>query len=265
MRTRNPITLALLASACIAPPVLAAPAADGSVDETYAVSAQATVSVEALFGTIRVRGWDRPEVRLTGSVDPRAGELNVRASESAVRIEVEPVNGTSRGPSAVRLTLEIPAGGRLLIEGIGTDVAVEGVTGPVSVETVNGAIDLDGASGELEASSVSGEIGVRSGRPVRRGTLASVSGSILFDAPLADLARLVVETVSGDVLLRIPEDVSAAFEVSTFSGTIVNGLGPEARRSSTFLPAQELSFTRGAGGATVTIESFSGRVELQPR
>jgi DUF4097 and DUF4098 domain-containing protein YvlB len=130
---------------------------------------------------------------------------------------------------------------------------------------VNGRVSIRDVSGEIEASSVSGDVTVESERPVARGEFSSVSGRVGFDAPLAERGRLSVESVSGSVLVLLPESLSAAFSIETFSGSIDNGLGPAARKTSEWLPAQELSFTRGAGDATVSIESFSGRVELRPR
>ena len=38
--------------------------------------------------------------------------------------------------------------------------------------------------------------------------------------------------------------------------------GPRARRTSKYAPGKELSFTEGAGEATIRVKSFSGTVTI---
>ena len=39
-------------------------------------------------------------------------------------------------------------------------------------------------------------------------------------------------------------------------------MGPQAKRTSKFVPAKEISFNRGSCRAEIAVESFSGRVRL---
>jgi len=64
------------------------------------------------------------------------------------------------------------------------------------------------------------------------------------------------------VVLRLPADVSATFDVSTFSGGIENGLGAGEIRKNPLLPAKNLSFSSGSGDARVSIDAFSGHVRI---
>jgi hypothetical protein len=68
--------------------------------------------------------------------------------------------------------------------------------------------------------------------------------------------------MSGQVVVKVSPGVSADFDVSTFSGSIENDIGPEAERSSKYAPGKELSFSSGSGGAQVSISSFSGTVKI---
>ena len=61
----------------------------------------------------------------------------------------------------------------------------------------------------------------------------------------------------------LPEDVSAEFDVETFSGDIVNDFGPKARRTSEYAPGKELSFSTRSGDARISVSSFSGTIRLK--
>ena len=83
---------------------------------------------------------------------------------------------------------------------------------------------------------------------------ASVGGSVV---------HFNIESMSGSVTLLVPASVSADFDISTFSGSIDNDIGPSAERTSKFTPEKELSFSTGGGGATISIESFSGSIKIK--
>jgi hypothetical protein len=57
-----------------------------------------------------------------------------------------------------------------------------------------------------------------------------MSSSLIDENRLAKGSRLAAKTTSGSVDLQLPADVAAEFEVSTFSGEIVNDFGPAVRR-----------------------------------
>lgn len=274
--------------------------AQQNVDVTRTVVANATIHIENTAGSVRVQGWDRNEVRVTGTLAEDAEELQVRGGQNRLRIEVEFPEGErrSRRGGESRLEFRVPAGARVEIETISADISVAGVTGEVDLESVSGQmivegnprrVDVEGVSsnirvtgrpGTVNAESVSGEIDVReagseisaatvSGRIIaaasrlRRGDFESVSGSISFTGALERDARLDIENYNGVVELRLPASTSATFEVSTFSGEIENQLTThQPRRTSRYAPGRELSFVAGDGGARVSIESFSGSVRI---
>ena len=78
---------------------------------------------------------------------------------------------------------------------------------------------------------------------------------------------LDAESVSGAIELSLPASVAADFTLSTFSGTVDNELGPAIERASgRDNPSEkELSFTTGAGGATVTVHTLSGAIAIRKR
>jgi len=281
--------------------VLALPAwlaAQTPVDQKRPAAPDAKVSIENMSGSVKVTGWDRAEVQVKGTVGDGA-ELSFDGPEKELQIEVEAEHGSPMGIKS-DLEVSVPAGASVSIEGFSATISVTGVTGSVSAETVNGSITQAGAakdvqlesvngsidvtkatgriqaeavngtvtvrdaSGELEAAAVNGKVLVTGGS-FDRAKLESVAGNVRFEAGLSARATLSVESVSGSVDLFLPAGIGAEFSVSTFSGDIVNELGPAAEKTSKWTPGKELSFTTGAGGARVTVETLSGAVNIRKK
>jgi DUF4097 and DUF4098 domain-containing protein YvlB len=163
--------------------------------------------------------------------------------------------------------------GSISVTGTAREATLESVNGSVDlacsctrahVESVNGRVSVKGASGEVEASTVNGTLTVTGGS-FERAKLETVNGRITFDGELQAEATLDVESVGGSVELRLPAKTDADFTINTFSGSIRNAWGASGRSTSRFTSEQELTFTAGSGGATVTIQTLSGDVTLVKR
>ncbi len=236
-----------------------------AIDETLTASADGEVSIELITGSVRIIGWDRDEVRITGTIGDDVEELDISSSSGRVSIEVEfPDDGRRRIRDAeADLEIHVPTGSSVETETVSADISVEGVSGTVEMESVSGEITIEGAMREVEAETVSGDIRLMSDDALREGEFASVSGDIEFRAALDAGGEFSFETVSGDIELRLPSNTSAEFSVETFSGKIDNEFGPEAEKDSKYLPSKSLEFSTGSGSASVEVESFSGRVSLR--
>jgi len=66
------------------------------------------------------------------------------------------------------------------------------------------------------------------------------------------------------VVLTLPDSTSASFEISTFSGNIHSDFGGSVERTSRYTPGKRSEFSTGDGGR-VSVETFSGNVELKKR
>jgi DUF4097 and DUF4098 domain-containing protein YvlB len=281
--------------------ILAGPAwlaAQTPVDQKRPAAPDAKVSIENTAGSTKVTGWERPEVQVKGTICSEC-ELDLSGTDKQVHVEIQ---SNHVNPMAGKSDIEVfvPAGSSVSIEGFQATISVAGVTGSVSAETVNGSITQAGAakdvslqsvngpieltkatgrvhaeavngtvtvrdaSGELEASTVNGKLLVTGGS-FERAKLESVSGEVRFEAGLSARATLSVESVSGTVDLFLPAGLGAEFSVSTFSGDIVNELGPAAEKTSKWTPGKELTFTSGSGGARITVETLSGAVNIRKR
>ena len=291
----------MVVSLCLAATVALLPrpaAAQQKVEARRSASADALVEIENPAGSIRVIGWERGEVSVTGDLGAGASGLDFTGSGSRIRVGVD----TERNPHGVISSLEVhvPAKSRLQIESFAGSITVEGVAGTVSAETVNGSITVSGqareisaesvngavqvsgasthtkaesvngsvvvrgASGDLDASTVNGRLEV-SGGAFERAHLETVSGSLVFEGALVSGANLETETVSGSVTIALPANVAADFSISTFSGSVENAFGPPATRFREHTPEKELEFSTGGGGASVSIHTLSGGITLRKK
>ncbi len=241
--------------------LIAVPASEAhaqrAIDETRSLSRDGVVEVENLAGSVTVRGWDRSEVRVTGTLgrDVEAVDVDGSGSRVSIRVRHPRRSGNWRG-GGTELEIRMPAGARLRAETVSADIDVEGVNGRLDLESVSGDVDIRGAGGAVRAESVSGTVQfegtsrdlsleavsgdvivsgvdgavVRAGSvsgdvDIRGGTFSegrfeTVSGSVSFTGQLAREGRFEFESHSGRVLLELTGRVNATFDLETFSGDI---------------------------------------------
>ncbi len=195
------------------------------------------------------------------------------------------------------LDLKVPRGAELKIEVVSADVALTGVGGRLlDINSVSGKVRLESDAKEIEVDSVSGNIDLTG--KAERGHLETVSGNIrarglggtlkfetvsgdvdaengdyrelsagtvsgdinLRGKPVKD-ARIDVETMSGDVHLYVPTDVSAHLRATTFSGSIRSDFGKV--KDEDHGPGSSLDATAGEGDARVNLQTFSGDIEVR--
>ncbi len=294
---RFPGLLAVAAVLVWALPALAQQA----IDETRSVDKDATITIEVLAGRVAVETWNKGEVHITGTLDPKAEELRIEGGGGRLQIEVEYPDRIRDIDEGSDLRIRVPEEADVEISTVSADVTVDDVRGDVDIETVSGEVGVRGEPAELEVESVSGvlDIDVKTDtasltcvsgdlkvRGVRRDLeCAVVSGSIEVDAG-KDMMSLECETVSGDITVTgelpgradwslsahsgditvlLSGDVDAEFEIETFSGEINDVFGHQARRTSKYAPGSELEATVGDGSATVDIEAFSGEVTVRKK
>jgi DUF4097 and DUF4098 domain-containing protein YvlB len=273
-------------------------AAEKPVERTVAASADGSVEIENLAGSIRVEGWNQSQVQVTGTLGDDVEELEVRSSGGTVSIEVKLPQGRHSGDKdfSADLVVKVPRDSSIETSLVSSSVTVEGVYGSLELTTVSGAIEARGEPQEAELQSVSGTItadlrtddlevetvngdvqlagsfrelnlnAVNSNLnldlgAIEEASLQNVSGDLTVSADPGAGGSLSISVHSGDIRLTLPAGVSADFDVNTFSGDIDNAFGPPAKRTSEYAPGKNVSFSTG-GGARIEVQSFSGDVFL---
>lgn len=290
-------TLPALAAGALA--ALWAPAlAATDLDERTDADLDGRVEVSNVSGAVLVRGWDRPEVHVTGRLGEGTEELRFERLGDRIVVEVrlprrgrrdvEPTNLEVSVPKAstveidtveaeitvlalegrlrahsVSGDLEIEAAGRELeLESVSGDVRLEGAgqDGVLRLSSVSGDVRAEAVSGDVEAESVSGDLALRLGT-TRRLEATSTSGRLEIHTALAENARVELESVSGDVELSLDGATDGRYELRSFSGDVDVCFGPEPE-TQRFGPGRRLDFTQGDGGPLVRIQTMSGEIEV---
>lgn len=142
------------------------------------------------------------------------------------------------------------------------DVTLDGVTGRIDANTVSGAIEAQGLDGAVGFTSVSGDLTLAGGT-VDRLAVHTVNGKIAADVDLVGERLLNVNTVSGDVALRLPESTSARVSLSSAAGRIDTSFTELQRHDRAV--ARNVSGELGDGTGQLTVNSVSGNVTLLGR
>ncbi len=269
--------------------------ADTRVDERHTLASGGRIELSNVAGKVTVRGWDRNEVQLTGSL---GDGLQLRQEKSANRVRWEVEYPRRHTSGTATLVLNVPRASELLLSTVSADQDISGIdvrrlqadtvsgsltaagrsgdsklntvsgnviaklqTPRLDVNTVSGRIEAGGGvSGDIGAQTVSGRVGVDAGR-VQRLAVETVSGSIdLSTSGLAPGGRINVESVSASVNLRLPVKVSAQLSVNSFAGSINSDAGTVERPR--YGPGSSLDTKLGGGDGDIRIQSHSGSVRV---
>jgi len=271
------------------------------VDRTLDADPDGKVDISNTAGSVTVEGWSRAAVQVTGTLGNEAEKLIFERHGDEVIVEVKLKHGRHSGgrDSSSHITVYMPEGGSLDVEGVSADIDVKGVRGEQDLQTVSGQITTRAYQADVEAENVSGDISIvgenddadvdlvtvsgdiaardlsgvadletvngsiaLSGGSFSEVDMETVNGRIDFRAGLRPGGELDVDTVNGRVDVNFVGDVSATFGVETFNGRIKNCFGPKPERVSEYSPGWELSFTEGKGDGRVRISTLNGGVNI---
>lgn len=266
MRIRTFVLTAVVASAVPA-------AAQQEVDETFASDAVGTVEIANVAGSVTVTGWDRSEIRITGTLG--RGTERLALDRGRQRTEIRVV--TPRNARNVRgsdLHIRVPVGKQVSVSTVSAGISIDGVGGAVNARSTSGEVGISGRPASARATSTSGDVTVNvttAGRVVARTTSGtvrirgsvgdavsaeSVSGDVVVTASTPEIRA---KSVSGDVGL---EGVRGRVSASTVSGD-ARVVGGQLQYASLESVSGDLLYEGGlSSGAAFDLESHSGDVTL---
>ena len=254
------------------------------IDQTRPLDARGHVEIDNLKGRIQVRGWDRNEVHITGSLGSGVEKLVIEGSGDHLEVRAQypkqlgAWRGDRTGPTD--LVLQVPLRASLDIQSVSADIDVDGVApDDLSVDTVSGDIvvaaaprhaDITSVSGGMRATLNSSDVKVEtvSGEAVLRGRLngevhgETVSGKLSIDSAGQALRRLSANTVSGEVDVHTALADGGDIKAETVSGDIHLTL---PRSLSARVTAQSFSGSLAAPGARVKKEEYGPGSSLDQR
>ncbi len=269
------------------------------IDTTVRLDRGGAVDLSLISGKIRVTGWDRPDVKVSASID--RGLLRLDANSSRVSLSVDQSDDDHRGRRRhdigdARYDVSVPRGSRLILEAVSGDITASGSQGEIEATSVSGDVDVTGGvrevsveavsgsvhaaqvngniraesvsgdvrvetvSGNVEASSVSGNIRLI-GIQSKDVRTETVSGDVVYSGSIDPGGKYSFESHSGTVRLNIPRGAGAQFSVETFSGDVTTDF-PVLVPPGSARRNGRMEFTIGDGRARITAQTFSGSIVI---
>jgi DUF4097 and DUF4098 domain-containing protein YvlB len=271
------------------------------VDEHRPANPQGEVEIDNVAGMIEVKGWDKPEVAVTGSIGKDVERVEVTGGGNRTSIRVVLPSGHHWGmrDGEAHLVVRVPTNSSVSASLVSSDFQIDAVRGALDLRSVSGNISgeaggdvrannvsgdirftanaakrieakaisgsivLTGGNTDVEASTVSGDAHLTLGT-VSRARFKTVSGDFSAKLAAAADAQIDVESVSGDIHLEFASEPAADYEVQTLSGDIDNCFGPRPVEPR-YGPGKRLTFKTGETSARVHVSSNSGDVRLCTR
>ena len=280
---------------------LAAFAGGNPIDRKVAADATGEVVISNVSGTVDVRGWDRNEVQVTGTVGRGVDRVDVDSSSGRTVVKVVLPHGSSHDGSA-DIEVSVPRGSSVEVSAVSADVTSHGVLGTQRIKSVSGEVTADISGNESEVSSVSGDVTVRGDGKAISLRVKSVSGSLDLtntagkvdvvtvsgdarvhmgdtsevrgrttsgnlevSGKLTRDGRVDVEGVSGDITLRLSAPGGLSMDIESFSGDIEGCLANNVERVSKYGPGTRLNVRTVEAGARVRAKTLSGDIDICDR
>jgi len=218
-------------------------------ERSLAVHPEATVTLCVASGTLKVRGWEKSEIRVRSTdavqIDFRRIDRTKDTSQPATRVDVmvtekRPAPTPRRDCQALaNVEMELPSGatvqvqtrdGDILIAGVAGayagsqngDIAIEHVTKLVEAGSVGGSISLRDSSGRVNLSSAGGGVevfNVRAATEEDTFEVGTVSGDIQLDR--VSTPKVIAKTVSGTLIMTGPLAKQGNYGFTNMTGNVV--------------------------------------------
>jgi hypothetical protein len=245
-------------------------------------SKPAEVVVDNVFGPIRVEGYGGADVLLVAhktiyaKTEDKAAlaaeEVKLDITEKAGTIDIYvdgPFRDNERSGRRVHswrdpgyevhyaFELKVPVKTNLAVSTVtGGDIDVTGVEGEFDVHNVNGKLRLNEVGGSGNAETVNGVL--------TAGFRTAPSGPCAF------------KTINGDLVVTLPESVSADFRLKTFNGQVYSDFAvtslparPPVREENKgkFVYKSDRSFgvRAGQGGPEISLDTMNGDILIKKK
>jgi hypothetical protein len=158
--------------------------------------------------------------------------------------------------------------GEASLNAVSGTLTMANLSGDVDAHAVSGRITAQAVTGDLKCKTVSGDIIVYEGSDRVRAD--AVSGTVTVDVAghrdrtgAKDRTEIEVNTVSGQIAVRLPVPTDAEVDATSTGGSLVNGF-EELQVRSGFGP-KHLNGRLGNGRGRIKANSISGSITLLKR
>lgn len=234
--------------------LLADGAVSVTVDQTFPVNPDTSLSLQNINGSVTVETWDRAEIRVVAEkrartqagVDAIEVTITAEANHVSVKTDYNREKGSFFGKwthsGQVEYTLTVPRDAHLRkLNTVNGAIRVSDVGGNVDISSVNGSIRADGLQRDAKIDTVNGHITAR---------FASVNAGQEID----------IGTVNGTSEVVLPADANCDIKARTVNGSIRNEFGLEVSKSRG--AGRSLKAQLGAGAGTLAISTVNGAIRV---
>lgn len=223
------------------------------IEQTFAVSEQASFKLDNVNGSVKISTWDKAEIHVLATItaDDQDDRENivVDMQQTSVGVSVETRYkekqswGRNSNSGKVEYVVTVPTNTTLAdIDLVNGSLSINDVKGEINAELVNGSIKANGLANNSEFSSVNGSI------------------KISYDEFANELDNIDVETVNGSIKVSVPKSLSAVVAAETMHGSIKTDFGLVAEKN--LFTGRHLNGEVGNGDIRITMESVNGSVKL---
>jgi len=202
--------------------------------KVYPLKKKGYFYLENLAGEVRINSWDKEEVEIRALVRGRGyDDIEVEITYSYDEVNISTFYPSSGSNSySVYYDVTIPRETNVDLECMSSTIIAKNIKGSSELRTMSGDVILDDSEGRFYLKTMSGEIEVRNFKgemegknasgdiKIRRSSfsffdLESMSGDVGIKAESLDMnGRFRAETISGNILLYLKEDVKASLYIS---------------------------------------------------
>ena len=273
------------------------------IERRGAIASDASIRISGAISSLRIVGWDRDSLVITGTM-PQGWRFDGGVASGTL--------GHGRGakffveaptevfPTGAAIEMRVPTRARVWAKSGSADIEVSGVSGGLDLNLVGGSVTVNGAprelniesmdgavrvlggaawlrvktaTGDIEVlggsedvglSTVSGTIRVGTGR-YERGKFETVTGDVVYQGDVGYKGSVDLTTHSGRVDLRLTQPPGLELDAATVTGTIENTLTKNRPIAGREGRGMELGFSSGNSDTRIMIRSFKGNITLKPR
>ncbi len=224
------------------------------IEKSLEFDSNGKISLSNINGDVSIRACDCTQLSLTATIttsDQATRDrisIDIDASESRFSVETKYAKRDksyhSRNTrSEVVYELSVPNDVRLRdIDLVNGDLDIRGVTGSLDADLVNGELISDGMTSDTNVSLVNGDM------------------EITF-ANLDNTDKIKLESVNGDIVVRIPSDANVEVSADTVSGRITNDFGLKVHKGR--YVGSDMRGVLGDGSISLSMENVNGKISLE--
>ena len=232
---------------------------------SYQLSPGGQISIRTVSGNVDVIGYEGNAVTVTG----------IKEGRDRDRVEIEDRSGGNRidvgvhypercnCDASVRFEVRVPRAMNFQCDSISSvsgSVRVENVTGTLRARSVSGEVTVSNVNGRVDASAVSGDVEV--GNVAGTVSAKSTSGDVKVEITrLEGGDGMEFASTSGNVSVRVPENLDASVEMSVLSGSLKTDFPLQIEKPE-YGPGQKAHGQLGSGSRRLKLSSVSGNVSL---